>query len=94
MYIQTWPYISRLYYSGRVGKWLGTRIQSACGLLAHEWSDTEWGYSGGDSVDVWCRWCNYRKQIPFAVARDYWPDLWQETRELRKNNPPDEVNDG
>ena len=34
------------------------------------------------------------KQIPFAVARDYWPDLWQDTRELRKNNPPDEVNDG
>ena len=44
-------------------------IQRTCGeLTEHQWNKNEWGYGGGDTVDVWCRWCNHMGTIPVAEA--------------------------
>lgn len=32
-------------------------------LTGHEPSNTEWGYGGGNYVDRWCRWCNYKLSV-------------------------------
>jgi len=66
-YRQTWPYVSRLWCRGRVGRRLAEGLQGICGILTgHEQSRTELGYGGGGVFDVYCRWCNFRWQIPVA----------------------------
>ena len=63
-YFQTWDKVSKLRKSGRFGPLLYRLIQLTCGIITkHEPSKTEWGYGGGDRVDVWCRWCNYNWTI-------------------------------
>ena len=69
-YRQTWKYVSRLRRFPLVGPVLVKAIQSFCGLYGHEKSRTEWGYGGGEMADVWCRWCNYRWQIPYSDIMD------------------------
>ena len=39
-------------------------IQFLCGIRGHEVSKTDWGYGGGDSADVWCRWCDKMFYVP------------------------------
>ncbi|NIB43835.1 hypothetical protein HBA55_29805 [Pseudomaricurvus alkylphenolicus] len=60
-YFQTWTWNSRLR---RRCKWCAALWQRICGLFGHEPSKTEWGYSGGDTGDAWCRWCNKHMEIP------------------------------
>lgn len=60
-YFQTWTYNSKLQrrcaLCAKLWQWF-------CGLFGHEISKTEWGYGGGDTADVWCRWCNKFMQVP------------------------------
>jgi hypothetical protein len=63
-YFQTWPYVARLSKYGRPGQLLSRLLQRFCAkITGHERSQTEIGYSGGNTIDVWCRWCNYQWQI-------------------------------
>lgn len=51
--------------SGRERRRLKRTIQWLCAKTGgHELSRTELGYGGGEMVDRWCRWCNYRIPIP------------------------------
>jgi hypothetical protein len=52
-YFQTWPYVARIK-----PRWIAKTVQFLCGIFGHEISKTEWSYGGGNTVDVWCRWCN------------------------------------
>ena len=64
-YIQTWPWASKL---NRRSKWLGAIIRWLCGrLTGHHASKTEWGYSDGEEMDVWCRWCNQIGRVPASA---------------------------
>ena len=60
-YFQTWTWNSKLR---RKCKWCASLWQWVCGFRGHEISKPEWGYGGGDTADVWCRWCNKYMQIP------------------------------
>jgi hypothetical protein len=43
----------------RRSRLLGYAIRWLCGkFTGHQISKTEWGYAGGEQMDVWCRWCN------------------------------------
>lgn len=61
-YIQTWFYVCRLMKGWpktyRFVQWLCLKT------TGHEGSLTEYGYGGGKMMDRWCRWCNYRFQVP------------------------------
>ena len=59
-YFQTWYYVVHLpVILQRIIKW-------CCGKRGHEWSETEKGYDGGNKIDIWCRWCNFKTQVPLS----------------------------
>ena len=78
-YFQTWHWMVRLR---RVRlAWLIPVCQYLCGvLIGHEMSKTEWGYSGGQLYDRWCRWCNKRFQVPAAEepAKNFLMEMFHE----------------
>lgn len=40
-------------------------IEFLCGIFGgHELSETEWGYSGGNTADRHCRWCDKAIVVP------------------------------
>lgn len=45
---------------------LGRVVRALCRRRGHEWSVTEWGWDGGPSLDVWCRWCDATGAIPIS----------------------------
>ncbi len=58
-YPQTWGDVCKLRKIPKIGKLLYKIMQSTCGnITGHVPSKTEWGYSGGEYADTWCRWCN------------------------------------
>lgn len=64
-YFQTWNKVTKIRKLPVVGEGLYRSVQLICGVtLGHEISKTEWGYGGGNNVDVWCRWCNKMLSIP------------------------------
>lgn len=64
-YFQTWGACSRAQRIPLIGEYLYSAARATCGkLTGHAPSKTEWGYSGGDYGDVWCRWCNQMGRIP------------------------------
>lgn len=48
-------------------------LQWLCGLMGHEWSLTEWGYSGSEYADRWCRWCDTMVSVPKTSIRFQFP---------------------
>lgn len=71
-YFQTWGWNSKLM---RKCKRCALFWQWVCGLFGHEISRTEWGYDGGDTADVWCRWCNKfmqvsKSELQFRLGKD------------------------
>jgi hypothetical protein len=69
-----WKYPQTWYFMPRI-RWLRKTLQFLHGLWGHHWSKTEWGYGGGDRLDVWCRWCDKQSTIPMETARFYFPQL-------------------
>jgi len=67
---QTWSWVPRR------GP-LRMLIQAIHGLWGHEPSKTEFGYSGGDTVDCWCKWCDKHFTVPMETGRFYFPQLAQ-----------------
>jgi hypothetical protein len=50
-------------------------IQYLCGWFGgHELSETEWGYSGGETADRNCRWCNKLIKVPKDSIRFQFKD--------------------
>jgi len=85
MYIQTWKYCARVrnVFSGKLYRF----IQGLCRrFTGHEWSKTEWGYGGGNTADVWCRWCNKFETLPYEEVAKAHPQMrkaiWNFTGEL------------
>lgn len=67
-YLQTWDKVSKIRRWPVIGPFLQRSIQCLCrALTGHEASKTEWGYGGGETCDVWCRWCNH----PFTVPKTH-----------------------
>ncbi len=73
-YPQTWHWFSKLKFPGSdfIGqvkpapfKFIALWAEWLCGkLIGHEWSETERGYHGTGTIDVWCRWCNFHEEVP------------------------------
>lgn len=72
-YFQTWHYLVRIRRLPVIGKGIYKAFQFLCSIKGHHISKTEWGYGGGDRVDVWCRWCNYNWNISHDEARFRFP---------------------
>lgn len=85
-YFQTWAWNSKLR---RKCKWCAALWQWLCGLKGHEISKTEWGYGGGDTADVWCRWCNKLMKIPKTELQFR---LDKESRNFLDTIPHDNLN--
>ena len=64
-YPQTWYFVS-----GR-GSRIAGFVEWACNLITkgHELSETEWGYSGGEFADCYCRWCNKKIRVSKSVIQ-------------------------
>lgn len=50
------------YKVKRLWKPIKKAVQFICGLSGHSY-DGDWGYSGGDYADVWCRHCDNFTQV-------------------------------
>lgn len=74
MYFQTWTWNEKLRRWPIIGSRLFRFVQLACGYLTkHPPSATEWGYGGGEYVDVWCRWCDKSASVTITEASRRWP---------------------
>jgi hypothetical protein len=74
-YPQTWSSVCDLRKIPEIGEDIYRMVQKICGEHGHEWSKTEWGYGGGNGVDVWCRWCNFQTTIDIDEAIEIWPHI-------------------
>lgn len=84
-YFQTWNKLTKLRKIPIIGNILYRAVQSMCGVvIGHEISKTEWGYGGGNSVDVWCRWCNKMMSIPKDEAHFRFPRFRHLHRVIKK----------
>ena len=57
----------------------GRAMRALCRMRGHHWSRTEWGWDGGGTLDVWCRWCGAHGAIPMREMPDTHQkafDLW------------------
>ena len=74
-YPQTWHYVIYL------PMWVQKVIRDICyKTVGHEWSKTESGYCGGEMLDVWCRWCNQKSNVPISEmpSKEYLRDLFED----------------
>jgi hypothetical protein len=53
-----WVYVSRL------PKWAQSPIQYLCGVMTHHVPGDCGMEIGAQMVDYWCRYCNFRFQVP------------------------------
>jgi hypothetical protein len=99
-YLQTWALVSRMSRWPLIGKVLAKAVRWTCHkVTGHEASKTEYGYGGGDFVDVWCRWCNEPGALHRAAALKKFDSLrnlvWGQTGcDISKGpwTPPEQTN--
>lgn len=71
------------YFVGRlgkipfIGKYIKSVLQFLCGKLCGHCYDADWGYGGEETIDVWCRYCNYYTQLQKT-------SIWFRNKESRK----------